>query len=107
MIIASVHAAASRNGVFLGIYATLSSRVVMARPGTGLLASGIREKRAFPEVLCRLQWLTPEGARELLHPVTVAGPRRTLTGLPLTTDRYVRGESIRDRVVSERRSPAV
>jgi hypothetical protein len=29
--------------VILGIYATLSSRVELARPGTGLLASGIRE----------------------------------------------------------------
>jgi hypothetical protein len=29
--------------VNLGIYATLSSRVELARPGTGLLASGIRE----------------------------------------------------------------
>jgi len=30
------------------------------------------------------------GARDLLDPVTVAGPRRLLTGLPLTTDRYRR-----------------
>ena len=29
----------------------------------------------------------PRGARDLLDPVTVAGPRRFLTGLPLTTDR--------------------
>src|SRR3954447_2689439 len=48
---ASVHAAASRNGVILGIYATLSSRVVMAWPGTGLLASGIREVTP-PRRLC-------------------------------------------------------
>src|SRR5680860_455266 len=30
-----------------------------------------------------------------LHPVTVAGPRRLLTGLPLTTDRMYAGESTR------------
>src|SRR3954447_1431772 len=40
---ASAQTAASRNGVILGIYATLSSRVELAGPGTGLLASGIRE----------------------------------------------------------------
>src|SRR4051794_18738689 len=40
---ASAQTAASRNGMILGIYATLSSRVELARPGTGLLASGIRE----------------------------------------------------------------
>jgi hypothetical protein len=34
-------------------------------------------------------------ARGLLHPVTVAGPRRSLTGLPLTTDRIYATESIR------------
>src|SRR5690349_3029728 len=33
-------------------------------------------------------------ARDVLCPVTVAGPRRLLTGLPLTTDRYYAGESI-------------
>src|SRR3954447_16394100 len=40
---ASAQTAARRNGVILGIYATLSSRVELARSGTGLLASGIRE----------------------------------------------------------------
>ena len=37
------------------------------------------------------------GARDFLDPVTVAGPRRLLTGLPLTTDRIYAGESIPPR----------
>ncbi len=32
-------------------------------------------------------------ARDVLDPVTVAGPRRLRTGLPLTTDRIYRRES--------------
>jgi hypothetical protein len=49
--------------------------------------------RAFPGRVGAPQWPAPVGARDLLDPVTVAGPRRFLTGLPLTTDR-LRGESI-------------
>jgi hypothetical protein len=37
------------------------------------------------------------GAGGFLDPVTVAGPHRACTGLPLTTDRIYRGESIRIR----------
>jgi hypothetical protein len=33
-------------------------------------------------------------ARDSFRPVTVAGPRRFRTGLPLTTDRMYAGESI-------------
>src|SRR3954447_18306410 len=47
-------------------------------PGIGVLPSGRRRS-----------------ARDFLDPVTVAGPRRLLTGLPLTTDRIYAGESIR------------
>jgi len=42
-------------------------------------------------------------ARGLLRPVTVAGPRRLLTGLPLTTDRISATESIRCNPVTTRR----
>src|SRR3954451_20226904 len=44
---ASAQPAAGREKMSLGIEATLSSRVCMARPGTGLLASGLL-RRAFP-----------------------------------------------------------
>jgi len=47
-------------------------------------------RRTFPGNPCPPQWLT-QCARDVLDPVTVAGPRRLLTGLPLTTDRYLRG----------------
>jgi hypothetical protein len=40
------------------------------------------------------QWLT-RCACGFLDPVTVAGPRRSCTGLPLTTDRIYSGESNR------------
>ena len=49
-------------------------------------------RRAFPGNRCPPQWLAPS-ARDVLFPVTVAGPRRFLTGLPLTTDRIYAGES--------------
>ena len=42
--------------------------------------------RTFPGTLCRPQWLTLR-VGDFLDPVTVAGPLRTYTGLPLTTDR--------------------
>jgi len=50
--------------------------------------------RTFPGNLCPPQWLT-QSACDVLDPVTVAGPRRLLTGLPLTTDRIYVAESIR------------
>ena len=53
-------------------------------------------RRTFPGNPCHPQWLT-QSACDVLDPVTVAGPRRLLTGLPLTTDRYLRGECIRCR----------
>jgi hypothetical protein len=52
------------------------------------------DRRTFPGNRCPPQWLT-QSARDVLDPVTVAGPRRLLTGLPLTTDRLYAGESIR------------
>jgi hypothetical protein len=52
------------------------------------------DRRTFPGNRCPPQWLT-QSARDVLDPVTVAGPRRLLTGLPLTTDRIYVGESIR------------
>ena len=51
--------------------------------------------RTFPGARCRPQWPAHDGARDFLDPVTVAGPRRFRTGLPLTTDRIYAGESIR------------
>jgi len=48
--------------------------------------------RTFPGNLCPPQWLA-QSACDALDPVTVAGPRRFLTGLPLTTDRIYAGES--------------
>ena len=51
-------------------------------------------RRAFPGTLCPPQWLALPRARDFVDPVTVAGPRRFHTGLPLTTDR-LRGECIR------------
>jgi len=48
-----------------------------AFPGIGVLPSGWRSR-----------------ARSGLDPVTVAGPRRLRTGLPLTTDRIYGRESI-------------
>lgn len=51
-------------------------------------------RRTFPGNRCPPQWLT-QSACDVLDPVTVAGPRRLLTGLPLTTDRIYEGESIR------------
>src|SRR5260221_760737 len=63
-------------------------------PGTGLLAPGNRSA-APSRRLC----VAPSGWRNApaasFTPVTVAGPRRLLTGLPLTTDRIYAGESIR------------
>ena len=44
-------------------------------------------RRAFPGTLCPPQLAGAQGACDVLDPVTVAGPRRFLTGLPLTTDR--------------------
>ncbi len=48
--------------------------------------------------------VAPSGWRvtrpRLPFPVTVAGPRRFLTGLPLTTDRIYAGESIGQAPVS-------
>ena len=57
---ASAQTAASRNGVILGIYATLSSRVELAKVGDR--SPGFRDQggRAFPGTRCRPQWLTRE-----------------------------------------------
>src|SRR3954454_19130694 len=65
-------------------------------PGTGLLASGL-DCGAFPGNRRLPSGLAtaPEAAAERtpfgFGPVTVAGPHRLFTGLPLTTDRYERG----------------
>ena len=84
----------SRIGMSLGIEATLSSRVVMAGRGQ---VSWLPGWSAAPS---RGAGVRPSGrraarARDFLDPVTVAGPRRFRTGLPLTTDRIYAGESIR------------
>src|SRR5215211_1506626 len=51
----------------------------------GLRARGLR----LPGTPAASQWLT-RVVQPLLHPVTVAGPRRVHTGLPSTTGRYGR-----------------
>ena len=62
---------------------------------------GFRARSAAPSRgLC----VTPSGrrqrARDFLDPVTVAGPRRLLTGLPLTTDRFTRASLYGETAVS-------
>src|SRR3954453_8571214 len=54
-------------------------------PGTGLLASGPRISRLPSGAVA-----SASGPVRDPRPVTVAGPRRLLTGLPLTTDRCER-----------------
>ncbi len=61
----------------------------MAGRRTGLLASGNRSAAPSRE-LSVVPVAGATRARGVLHPVTVAGPRRSLTGLPLTTDRLLR-----------------
>src|SRR6185503_14493134 len=91
---ASAHAAASRIGTILGIEAALSSRVVLAGRGQVSWLPGLLG-RAFPGRVGGAPVAgARSGARDLLDPVTVAGPRRFRTGLPLTTDR-IGGESTR------------
>jgi hypothetical protein len=62
----------------------------MAGRWTGLLAFGAW-RRAFPGGLWPSQW-----HRATRYPITVAGPRRFRTGLPLTTDRMWRGVYLRE-----------
>ena len=50
--------------------------------------------RTFPRALCRPQW-PAHRASGFLCPVTVAGPRRSFTGLPLTTGRIAAQSSRR------------
>lgn len=57
-----------------------------SRPGAGLLASG-STSRAFPWTPWRPQWLRRTRRVRKASPVTVAGPHRTLTGLPRPTGR--------------------
>jgi len=57
-----------------------------SRPGAGLLASG-STPRAFPRTPWRPQWLHRTRRVRRASPVTVAGPHRTLTGLPRPTGR--------------------
>src|SRR5712691_5202778 len=64
----------------------------MARPGAGLLASGSsaapsRGAVATPVAAICSAANAAELARDGCRPVTVAGPRRFLTGLPLATGR--------------------
>ena len=73
----------------------MGRRQVSWLPGLPLHAFPIRRQRVGGRACSRVRWAPP---------VTVAGPRRILTGLPLTTDRVVerilphagRGGSARD-----------
>src|SRR5712691_8981867 len=72
----------------------------MARPGAGLLASGSsaapsRGAVATPVAAICSAANAAELARDGCRPVTVAGPRRSFTGLPLTTWPYVEPDSTR------------
>ncbi len=83
----SAHGATSRKRVDLSIKPPLPRGSSLARPGTGLLASGVAA--APSQGVCVIPSGRPSRARDGVYPVTVAGPRRLLTGLPLTTDRML------------------
>src|SRR5215216_3962083 len=59
----------------------------MARPGAGLLASGTGAAPSRDGVAVSV---ADFASRDASHPVTVAGPRRSCTGLPFTTGRMWR-----------------
>jgi hypothetical protein len=61
----------------------------MARPGAGLLASGSSAAPSRGAVATPVAAI--QMARDGCRPVTVAGPRRSFTGLPLATGRIWAG----------------
>jgi hypothetical protein len=67
----------------------------MAGRRTGLLAPGNRSAAPSRGLRVAPSGRRPKAPAASFTPVTVAGPRRLRTGLPLTTDRIYASESIR------------